>query len=836
VRYRAILRAVWRPSGVLCVAALLAAMSVGQAQALSLADDGRPLGPIVVPDDASSEVVEAAQELAGYLDRITGAAWDVVAEGEGGDGPGIFVGVTRRGRDAGVQTDGLAPDGFRIRTAAGGVFIVGADDAGTRFGVYELLEEHCGCRWFAPGEIGEVVPSDPGLAIPDLDYSEEPSFPSRSIWLSWGYKIDREKYRRYAAWCRHNRLGGVDSNMGHNLHAALPYELFDGDPELFPLIDGHRFRPSREADWQPCTSNPEVIRRIVADARRYFDAYPHEWLYSLSPIDGFGWCECEDCRALDPPEYRDDRRYHKAWRFVPFANAVADELAQSHPDRVVGFYAYLGVLDPPTGLRLRDNVVVGLCRYGRAGDNFHPIPAPAEVSEACAFYRQIIEGWAEVAHQFVAREYFTMLLGPDDAVKRVAQAAHLADDIRYYRDHGFVGINSQAAPEWGSAGLNFYLAAKLMWDADADVPELLQDYYDKYYGPAGPMMRSYFETCQDLAIAGAEQERDLFDADQIDLLQQYLDEALAGVAGTVYAQRVSITLDLFRLWRMGRELPDAGAPGSVAAAQRYLDFAASLEGTDAMAYEHFRYVVLHPPELPQPEPYDGPDLVPLFPDRAAGAPEEGGAWLRGLSSWLVRADAGERVGFEIQHRWLGRLYLSPLVYQVVSPSGEIAETGSGGLGQSSTVSFEAQEAGIYELNVDAGINSYAVSTDRRAVLKGGNVHFHQRGQRYWFYVPPDVPRFDISVHGEWSEAARLRIFDPDGGVRYDAETDEDGGCVANIQAADDERGRPWSLLVSEPAGRVFDDAYLSILGPIPPYLAARAEDLLVPIPAADEPG
>ncbi len=175
------------------------------------------------------------------------------------------------------------------------------------------------------------------------------------------------------------------------------------------------------------------------------------------------------------------------------------------------------------------------------------------------------------------------------------------------------------------------------------------------------------------------------------------------------------------------------------------------------------------------------------------------------------------------------------MYQVVSPSGEIAEAGGVSLGGRCTVSFEAQETGIYEFDVDAGINSYAVSTDRRAVLKGANVHFHQRGQRYWFYVPPDVPRFGISVHGEWSEAARLRIFGPDGDVRYDAETDQDGGCVAEIQVADDERGRPWSLLVSEPAGRVFDDAYLSILGPLPPYLAARAQDLLVPVPAADEP-
>jgi hypothetical protein len=40
-------------------------------------------------------------------------------------------------------------------------------------------------------------------------------------------------------------------------------------------------------------------------ARAALDEDPDLWSFSLSPNDGWGgWCECEDCIALDPPEFQ----------------------------------------------------------------------------------------------------------------------------------------------------------------------------------------------------------------------------------------------------------------------------------------------------------------------------------------------------------------------------------------------------------------------------------------------------------------------------------------------------------------------------------------------------
>ena len=89
-------------------------------------------------------------------------------------------------------------------------------------------------------------------------------------------------------------------------------------------------------------------------------------------------------------------------------------------------------------------------------------------------------------------------------------------------------------------------------------------------------------------------------------------------------------------------------------------------------------------------------------------------------------------------------------------------------------------------------------------------------------------QFDISARGEWSEAARLRVFDSNGKQRYDGETDKNGSCLARIRPTLEQTGKCWSLLVSKPANRVFDDAYLSILAGVPAYLATDPTNLLVP--------
>jgi len=98
------------------------------ATALLLAQNGEPRATIV----AKEPHLFAARELAGTLEKVTGAALPIAPAAEG---PRI---VLRSGAGEG--------DGFRIDTRGEEACIEGESPLGTLFGVYFLLDEYVGCR------------------------------------------------------------------------------------------------------------------------------------------------------------------------------------------------------------------------------------------------------------------------------------------------------------------------------------------------------------------------------------------------------------------------------------------------------------------------------------------------------------------------------------------------------------------------------------------------------------------------------------------------------------------------------------------------------------------
>ena len=79
-----------RPA-LLLMACMLAAAS---AFAVTLADGGQARLVVVLPDAPAPEETEAASELVTYLGKLTGAAFEAVAEGALQARPAIFVGTT----------------------------------------------------------------------------------------------------------------------------------------------------------------------------------------------------------------------------------------------------------------------------------------------------------------------------------------------------------------------------------------------------------------------------------------------------------------------------------------------------------------------------------------------------------------------------------------------------------------------------------------------------------------------------------------------------------------------------------------------------------------------
>lgn len=467
---------------------------------MTLVEAGQARAVVVAPPTPSAIEARAIEELVEYVRKMAGAELEVAADARAGRLP-IYLGSAAKSRLGSVDWSGLGDDGFVLRSGPDGVYVAGARDLGTLYGVYHLLEKHLGVRWFMPGELGEVVPERETLAIGTFDETEAPCF--RVRWIEDGDWALRQKMN--VAVAVGDRPVGIRWQWSFHTHFRLipPERYYDEHPEWFALLGGKRRRPVPGRQGQQlCTSNPELIEEMARRVIAAFDADPALDVLALAPQDGGGFCQCDACTALDETRPADEAwhaRYSR--RLAAFNNAIARRVARRHPDKLikVGAYAmYLRVpLDP--GYRPEPNLAVQVCHTYSC--NSHPI-----ASEDCPgntkYFRRELEHWADIADHLFIYEYYNK--GAWGGLP-YHQVHLIRDDVPYYHALGAEGFYTQpAGRRWAACGLNHYVAAKLVWDVELDVDRLLDDFYDKFYAEAAGPMRDYWRTLE-AAFAGCEE-------------------------------------------------------------------------------------------------------------------------------------------------------------------------------------------------------------------------------------------------------------------------------------------------------------------------------------------
>ncbi|MHB0936070.1 MAG: DUF4838 domain-containing protein [Armatimonadota bacterium] len=448
---------------------LLCGLLAGRAAEVGLARDSRALLPVIVSAEASPAVRAVAAELAGYLSRITGAEF-AVREGDGTRG--IVLGTPAQFPDPTLAKaleirdtyDGR--EAYIIRTEPGRVRLIGATELGASHAAFRLLEE-IGCRWFFPAKAWEVVPSVPDLRV-SLNVDDRPAFVARRIWYGYGYFADKEKRPQLdtEAWQRHNRLAG--SHTIQNAHAwqaiiADNKALIAEHPEYLALVNGKR------QGVQLCVSNPAVRKLMIDWALAQCRKYPERDMVSMETSDNTEHCECPDCLKLGSvPD-----------RVFGLANEAARAVAKAFPGKMVGMLAYSDHSMPPT-FPLEPNVYVMLTAGFNRGDYT---------------FDELLAQWAKQAKRLGIYLYLSYWTGDHDMPPGMngANLPYLRTKIPAVAKAGATSMDCQAGNNWGPYGRGYYIANRLMWNPNADVDALLQDFYDKAFGPAAPAMRRYYE-------------------------------------------------------------------------------------------------------------------------------------------------------------------------------------------------------------------------------------------------------------------------------------------------------------------------------------------------------
>ena len=449
----------------------------------SLVNNQKSTYKIVLPAGATDSQKKAASELNYFLKQISGANLPIITDDKPATGPEIILGENRRLKklNTDIDFDKLGPDGFTIRSIDDNLVIAGDSTNGTLYGVYTFLEDYLGCRWYTskvtkiPKQTTIKLPAIDDTQIPILEYREVHYFAARNLDFSARHKLNGSP--------KFSKNGKIDFQHGwgtwcHSCFYFVPPEkYFDDHPEYFSLIDGKR-RPT-----QVCHSNPDVFDITAAKLSKMI-ANSDDIYWDFSQMDNHDFCQCTDCNAINTAEG------------TPMAAQLTfvNKLARRFPDKIISTLAYISTRHPPKTMRPEKNVSIMLCSFECS--RILPI-ADSTFPQDISFSKNLRD-WSRICERLFVWDYeinFSNLVGPHPNLRI------LQPNIKSFIDHNARGIFAQGNREIGGefCHLRAYILAKLLWNPDCNVDELIDDFLTGYYGPAATAIRRYIDLMHNAA-------------------------------------------------------------------------------------------------------------------------------------------------------------------------------------------------------------------------------------------------------------------------------------------------------------------------------------------------
>jgi len=560
-----------------------------------LVRDGLPQAQIVVAKDPPRMTKLASEELQTYIEKISKAKLPVVTEPDPAVPLTVYVGRSEYTDKLGLGTEGLEDGAFRMVSGPGWLALLGQDsdfepapphtmqrrdnpdrermlrewdklsggtfnnphgsisrerdsdggywaydERGSLNAVHEFLRRQ-GVRWYMPGDLGEIVPSKQDIRFTTLDEVVRPAFGMRRFasignvysnlppdQLAWQFRLGLNAG---------SRAFGNPPHYAHGLREILGRpEMEQAHPEYYALVEGKR-RVGHGNKNQACLSSEALVMEAANFARAMFDVYDQPSV-SVSPQDGFRFCECELCEGKDTPERgRAGTHSDYVWGFV---DRVAREVAKTHPDKKINALAYSTYTLPPEKIdRLSPNVVVGTIHA--RGRFFHK---PEEREKLLALRRAWQAKtdnplWNWEHYPLTHRGNFTPAYFPRS----------IAEGIRSMKGEyngEFVELATGPHEEVGHGlshpafnHLNVYLTSRFYWNPDLDLQTELKEYYQLFYGPAAADMEAFVDYSE-------ENWREMLrDREKISRALELFDQAKAKASPeSAYGQRLAM-LDLY---------------------------------------------------------------------------------------------------------------------------------------------------------------------------------------------------------------------------------------------------------------------------------------------------
>lgn len=440
-----------------------------------------PASPIswdnLSPESQRMRLQDSVRDLAGILQRVTGAKIDVVAGSPkaGETRVPILIGELAVEKFGKPQKSAEYGQGLRVVVKGNTVGLLGESDLGTSYAIYTLLDK-LGCKWYMPTDKGEVLPSLKTLTLKDQDYSDAP------------YTICRRVIYTDADFARRNRMGGMFLAAGHNLEFAISKEFRAKHPEIKAIIGG---KPN---DLRLKWSSPLVAQELARVTLDLLKKNPYLGSYSLSPEDGMNWDESDDTK-LDAGDFDPaNQAVSKTDRLMVLANRVAAIVRPKHPNFKFGILAYVDYTRPPVREKVDPMVIpqIAPIAFTRA----HPMNDPNEPNNKTL--QGMVEGWAKVVP---ATSYYFYGYNLAETATPNPMLTKWGHDVGYVIAKGNCRYwQPETIANFESCLHAHYMANRLAWDPKEKPTDIYAEIHDKFYGHAGKQMAAYWQAMDDMWV------------------------------------------------------------------------------------------------------------------------------------------------------------------------------------------------------------------------------------------------------------------------------------------------------------------------------------------------
>jgi hypothetical protein len=472
------------------------------AQQLTLVKEGKSACRIIIPEKANVIEIQAATVFQDYINRISGVRIPIASDITKPVDNEILIGNVNRDELKDIPVSKLAKDGLYIRNTGKKLVIAGGTEKGVLYGVYTFLEKYLGCRKYT--STVTVVPKQKSIVLKAINDMQLPSFDYRDNFypdVAKGNILKRTPVGEYQTWHKLDNCFGMPdtgNEWGEFVHT------FDGllstkeygvsHPEYFSYYDGIRHPGANlqgRVDAQLCLSNPEVLEIVCKNLKAKIDANPGAIYWSVSQNDNVKYCQCPKCKEIDE-KYASfspgSKMYgtHANSLYSPIGMGsmltFVNKVAERFPDKIISTLAYQYTRVPPKDLLPRNNVNIMLCSIESARH--------IAITEGDKSFCEDLEGWGRLTNNIILWDYvvqYRNLLSPFPNLQT------LQPNLKYFFDKGVTMLFSEGNPETGGEfyELKAYILSKLMWDVNADVNQIMNDFLNGYYGNAGKNIREY---------------------------------------------------------------------------------------------------------------------------------------------------------------------------------------------------------------------------------------------------------------------------------------------------------------------------------------------------------